>query len=595
MKSEIKLLNEYYPWNEVKLKGARCYLKGNVFFKNKLLSPEKLAELILPLICKKEKGNEKNIGNFLENLNGVFALVVEAENTIFCAVDKTRSIPLFYTNTMNNFIVSDSAYYLKDEINQHSLNLRLNEEKAAEFMVTGYVTGNETLFDGIKQIRNGEFLIYKKNEMSLESYYYFRYLHGDYYELPESRLLELLDQALVNTFSRLIESTSKQGKRLIVSLSGGLDSRTVAAMLKRLGANDVICVSYGRKGCREAEISKRVAEALGYEWVFIESTAKKWHESYNSREADLFRMWSGNLTSLPHMQDFLTVKELKAQGKIPENSVFVPGHSGDMITGRSIPEYCLDNSANFDLETYLAATLERYYSLWKWPYGQELENIFKHRINKSTPGLEIKDNVTLASAIECFEFNEMQAKFIINSVRVYEFFGYEWRIPLWDSELINFFLRVPVEYRINQNLYKKYARDRLFSGDLEMLKKIDCTTDFLNLKTLENRSKYEKILHYRTFLHSYYDEKFNNPIWGRYFKNPLISRFLIKVSRYDNENIEEYPLLKTIIEYRNEEKLPLSVNGVSSLEYLTGIEGEIYSSQSQKVLKSAGSPVKGPL
>ncbi len=43
--------------------------------------------------------------------------------------------------------------------------------------------------------------------MSLESYYYFRYLHGDYYELPESRLLELLDQALVNSFSRLIEST----------------------------------------------------------------------------------------------------------------------------------------------------------------------------------------------------------------------------------------------------------------------------------------------------------------------------------------------------------------------------------------------------
>ena len=601
MKSEIKLLNEYYLWEEVKLKGARCYLKGNVFFENKLLSLKKLAELILPLICKEEHGNEnehgdgKNIGDFLGKLNGVFALVIETENTIFCAVDKIRSIPLFYINTMNNFIVSDSAYYLKAEVNQHLINQHLNEEKAAEFMVTGYVTGNETLFDDIKQVRNGEFLIYQKNEKRLESCCYFRYLHGDYYELPESRLFELLDQALVNAFSRLIESTSKQGKRLVVSLSGGLDSRTVAAMLKRLGVNDVICVSYGRKGSRESEISKRVTEALGYEWVFVESTAKKWHESYNSKEAELFRIWSGNLTSLPHMQDFPTVKELKIQGKIPENSVFVPGHSGDMLTGKSIPEYCLDNSADFDLETYLTFSLKRYYSLWKWPYGQELENIFKQRINKSTPGLEIKDNATLASAIEYFEFNEMQAKFIINSVRVYEFFGYEWRIPLWDSELINFFLRVPIEYRINQNLYKKYARERLFSGNLEMLKKIDCTTDFLNLKTLENRSKHEKILHYRTFLHSYYDEKFNNPIWGRYFKNPLISRLLIKVSRYDNESIEKYPLLNAIIEYRNEEKLPLSVNGVSSLEYLAGIEGETYSSRSQLVLKSAVSPVKRPL
>ena len=587
MKDEIKLLNEYYPWKEVKLKGARCYLKGNIFFENKLLSPEKLAELISSLIWKENQDKEKETRDLLEKLNGEFAFVAETKNTILCAVDKTRSIPLFYMKTKNSFIVSDSAYYLKDKINQH-----LNEENAAEFMVTGYVTGNETLFDDIKQIRNGEFLIYQKNEKLLKSCCYFRFLHGDYYELSETRLLEMLDQTFVNTFSRLIESTSKQGKKLVVPLSGGLDSRIIVAMLKRLGINDVICVSYGRKGSRQSEISKHVAEALGYEWLFVEYTAKKWREYYNSKEADLFRIWAGNLSSLPHMQDFPTVKELKIQGKIPENSVFVPGHTG---YGCDIPEYCLDNSASFDSEAYLAASLKKHYNLWGWPYGQELEKIFKQRISKSTSGLEIKDNETFANAIEYFDFKERQAKFITNSVRVYEFFGYEWRIPLWDTELIEFFLRVPIEYRINKDLYKKYARDCLFSGDLEMLKKIDCTTDILNLKTIEKRSRYEKLLYYRTFVHSYYDEKVNNPVWGRYFENPLMSRLLIKVSRYDNETIEEYPLLKMILEYRNEEKYPMSVNGISALEYLAGIKGEAYSSRSKRVLKSTGSPAKRPL
>ena len=587
MKNEIKLLNEYYPWKEVKFKGARCYLKGNMFFENKLVSPEKLAELITPLIWKEDQGTENESRDLLNRLNGEFAFVAENKNTILCAVDKTRSTPLFYIKTKNSFIVSDSAHYLKDKINQH-----LNEEKAAEFMVTGYVTGNETLFDDIKQIRNGEFLLYQKNENHLKSCCYFRFLHGNYYELPEARLLEALDQTFVNTFSRLIESTSKQGKRLIVPLSGGLDSRIIVAMLKRLGVNDVICVSYGRKGSRESEISKHVAEALGYEWLFVEYTAKKWRECYNSKEADLFRMWAGNLSSLPHMQDFPTVKELKIKGKIPENSVFVPGHTG---YGCDIPEYCLDNSTNFDSEAYLAASLKKHYNLWGGPYGQELEKIFKQRISKSTSGLEIKDNETFANAIEYFDFKERQAKFIINSVRVYEFFGYEWRIPLWDTELIEFFLRIPIEYRINRDLYKKYARDYLFLGDLEMLKKIDCTTDILNLKTIEKRSRYEKLLYYRTFVHSYYDQKVNNPAWGRYFENPLTSRLLIKVSRYDNETIEEYPLLKTILEYRNEEKYPLSVNGVSALEYLAGIKGEDYSSRSKKILKPAGSPTKRPI
>ena len=590
MKNEIKLLNEYYPWKEVKFKGARCYLKGNIFFENKLVSPEKLAELITPLIWKEEQGPENESRDFLNGLNGEFAFVAENKNTILCAVDKTRSIPLFYIKTKNSFIVSDSAYYLKDKISQ-----RLNEENAAEFMVAGYVTGNETLFNDIKQIRNGEFLTYQKNEKSLKSCCYFRFLHGDYRELPEPRLLEMLDQTLVNAFSRLVESTSKQGKRLIVPLSGGLDSRIIVAMLKRLGVNDVICMSYGRKGSRESDISKNVAEALGYDWLFVEYTAKKWRECYNSKEAELFRIWAGNLSSLPHMQDFLAVKELKVQGKIPENSVFIPGHSGDMLAGSHIPSYCLDNSVEFNSDTYLAASLKKHYNLWGGPYGQELEKIFKQRISKSTSGLETKDNETFANAIEYFDFNERQSKFIINSVRVYEFFRCGWRIPFWDTELINFFLKVPLKYRINRDLYKKYARDCLFSGDLEVLKKIDCTTDILNLEALEKRSMYEKLLYYRTFVHSYYDETVNNPMWGRYFENPLISRLLIKISRYDNETIKEYPLLKTILEYRNEEKSPMSVNGISALEYLAGIKGEAYSSRNKKVLKPAGSPAKRPL
>jgi len=587
MRNEIKLMNKYSLWKEVKFNGIRYYLKGNVFFNNKLLSSEKLAELLYPLIGKEGENQEKEVGNLLKRLNGEFAIVAETRNGIFCAVDKLRSFPLFYTTAKGNFIVSDDAYYLKDKINQHP-----NKKNAAEFMVAGYVTGNETLFDGIKQIRNAEFLTYGKKDNCLKTVEYFRFLHGDYYELPESKLLEILDQAFVNAFSRLIESTEKQGKKLVVPLSGGLDSRIIVAMLKRLGVDDVICISYGRKGNRESIISKQVAKALGYDWLFVEYTAWQWHECYHSKEADSFRILAGNLASLPHMQDFLAVRELKSQGKIPENSVFVPGHTGDMLAGSHIPHYYLDNSRNYDSETFLVDSLKRHYNLWKWPSEYELEHTFKEKINKSISGMEINDNETCASAIELFDFNERQAKFIVNSVRVYEFFGYEWRIPLWDTELVNFFLKVPIEHRINQELYRKYARDLLFSDELSVLKNIDCTIDILNLKPLETRSKYEKLLYYRTFIHSYYDEVIDNPMWGRYFENPLLSRFLTKVSTYDNEAIEEYPLLKRIMEYRNEKKYPLSINGISSLEYLAGIKGENYSSRDKIVLKPAVSPVK---
>ena len=585
MKSEIKLMDKYCAWKEIKSNEVMYYLKGNVFFNNKLLSPEKLTELMTPLICREDESQEKELGEFFEGLNGEFAIVAETNSRIFCAVDKLRRIPLFYITTKDNFVISDDAYYLKDKINS-----RLNEKNAAEFMVAGYVTGDETLFDGIKQIRSGEFLTYQKKDNFLKTSCYFRFLHENYYELPEGQLLEMLDQVFVHTFSRLIESTVNQGKKLIVPLSGGLDSRIIVAMLKRLGVNDVICVSYGRKGNRESIISKQVAEALGYDWLFVEYTAQKWHECYNSKEADCYRTFAGNLSSLPHMQDFLTVKTLKSQGKIPENSVFVPGHTADMLAGSHIPSYYLDNSKKYDSDTFSVDSLKLHYNLWKWPY--ELEHTFKEKLNKSISGLEINDNKTCASAIELFDFNERQSKFIVNSVRAYEFFGYEWRTPFWDMELIEFYLKVSLEYRINQTLYIKYARDRLFSGELNVLKKIDCTTDILDLRPLEERSKYEKFLYYWTFIHSYYDEKINNPIWGRYFENPMISRLLTKATTYDNKAIEEYPLLKMILEYRNEKNYPLSINGISSLEYLASIKGETYSSGGKAVLQPTVSLTK---
>jgi asparagine synthase (glutamine-hydrolysing) len=567
VKSEVSLLNEYYIWKKVELNGVTYYIKGNIFFNNSFLSPEDLAELISPLLYKEDHDQEKNIKNFLKELNGEFAIVAETESKIFCAVDKIRSIPLFYTITEDTFIVSDSACYLKDKINHH-----LNEENAAEFMLVGYVTGSDTLFNGIKQIRNGEILSYQKETDSLKTSYYFRFLHGNYYELPEDKLFEMLDSVLVNVFSRLIESTIKQGKRLVVPLSGGLDSRIIVTMLKRLRVNDVICISYGREGNRQSMISKQVAKALGYEWFFVKYTTQKCHECCNSKEGNYFQEWAGNLSSLPHIHDFLALRELKNQRKIPDNSVLVPGHTGDVLSGSHIPKSYLDNSRRYDLETFLIDSLRMHYNLWKLPYNYELEPVFKEKLNNLVFGLEINDNETCANAIEFFDFNERQPKFIINSVRAYEFFGYEWRMPFWDTELINFYLKIPLKHRVNQDLYKKYARDRLFSGDFSILKKIDCTTDILNLKPLEKRSKYEKLQYYRTFIHSYYDEKIDNPIWGSYFENPFISRFLIKFSRYESRNIEKYPMLKTIIDYRNETKYPMSVNGMSTLSYLSGIK-----------------------
>jgi asparagine synthase (glutamine-hydrolysing) len=51
------------------------------------------------------------------------------------------------------------------------------------------------------------------------------------------------------------------------------------------------------------------------------------------------------------------------------------------------------------------------------------------------------------SSLESWNWQERQAKFIANAVRVYEFWGYEWRLPFWDAEVVDFWAAVPPALR----------------------------------------------------------------------------------------------------------------------------------------------------
>ena len=258
MKVEMSFHNRYYPWTEVSTGDVSCRLKGTFFYENELLQNDDIVRLFSSVFEGSRIDHEVLRAHLLA-LNGSFALALETPRHIFCAVDRVRSIPLFYAVSGNEALFSDDANHLRD-----CLNPPFNEENGAEFLVTGYVTGSDTLFDGISQLRTGEYLIYDREDETLNTYFYHRFWHGDYFSDSEEELLDRLDEVFVRVFERLIASA--KGRQIVVPLSGGLDSRIIVAMLKRLGVEDVICFTYGKRGNREAEISRQVAEAL---WVSV--------------------------------------------------------------------------------------------------------------------------------------------------------------------------------------------------------------------------------------------------------------------------------------------------------------------------------------
>ena len=68
----------------------------------------------------------------------------------------------------------------------------------------------------------------------------------------------------------------------------------------------------------------------------------------------------------------------------------------------------------------------------------------------------------LCSALEEWLTRNRWSKFIVNAVRVYEHFDNEWRLPLWDKELIEWWYRIPLRLRVNSVLYHRFLFERLF-------------------------------------------------------------------------------------------------------------------------------------
>jgi asparagine synthase (glutamine-hydrolysing) len=389
-------------------------------------------------------------------LNGCFAAVTRRDGRLLAGVDRIRSIPLFWSSRGADCFVSDDAHLALATSGSREPNAIAN----AEFPLTGYVTGDETLYASVRQVQAGSILSFDETRASVPQrarYYEFR--HRGFFTDDTAALVERLDAVHGRVFRRLVAGL--EGRPVVVPLSGGYDSRLIAVALRDLGVGNVVCYSYGVPGNWESRISKELADHLGFRWEFVPYSLEHWR-AWAATEA--FRQYfrsAGNLASVPHVQDWPAVYELERVGKLPAGAVFVPGHTGDFVTGGHVPKWYV-RRARVSRREVLDSIHLAHYSLWDWPAGteHELREAFDRRVESIIGAVPECSPEEAADLYERWELQERQAKFICNSLRVYESFGREWRLPWFDAELMDFWARVPIELRTGRRLYLEYVRER---------------------------------------------------------------------------------------------------------------------------------------
>src|SRR5262249_24277154 len=150
----------------------------------------------------------------------------------------------------------------------------------------------------------------------------------------------VLKRGLIAQFEGMFDKLvgSLQGRPVMLPLSGGLDSRLIAAGLHRKGYRDVICFAYGRAGKFEAQQSREVAERLDYQWHFVPYAPRKTRDFARSASYAEHLAFADTAAAVPFLHDLAAIHDLAGRGLIPKDAIFINGQSGDFITGNHVPK-----------------------------------------------------------------------------------------------------------------------------------------------------------------------------------------------------------------------------------------------------------------
>lgn len=412
------------------------YVKGYIYSENSILVATDLAALF---------SNVSSLSDFeriLKEVNGYFSIIIDAEDSIYAGVDRITSTPLHYKEEPI-FEVGDDYRKFIDE------NSEISELSAMEYLASGYVHGEKTLLKQVKQLSAGSALRFDKAKGKIELVQYFRYIQNNNKSaFCEKEAINKLHQIHQKIFKRMVDSIA--GRQAIVPLSGGYDSRLIVEMLALYGHKNTVCVTWGAGDYWQVKIAEQVASYFGFAWVRVDSSIQDWADWYQSEEFERQMELCGALASIPYVQDNLIFSQLKAKGILQDDAIFISGNSGDFIEGSHIIELQNDQDEN-SLQSLLVNKHMRLARL-KRPALAETS------LNKDLISFS-KEFDTLEGFDEFWEWKERQSKFVSNCVKPFEAMGFEWRMPFWDLELMEFWSSIPRSRKSNRRLFYSYSRD----------------------------------------------------------------------------------------------------------------------------------------
>lgn len=382
-------------------------------------------------------------------LNGCFAAVLDAPPAPVLVSDRYGTVPLYlHRRPGGGVVAAPDPWSVAAAL---EATPALDVAGALDLLRTGYVLGTRTLLEGVETLGPATLARVERGGLHTRRYWTYGYRPTP---LDPGEAEEALAGILGRVGRRTARLLEERGHRPALTLSGGLDSRVLAAVIAPAFPGPVSALTYGAAGNPEVEVAREVAGALGMAFRASDVSSEYLNDAFVARSVR-------EVGATTRFTCGLGARHVDASGL----DVLIPGHTGDFVSGGHLPVQVGMVRTRRQLQHYLEFAHFRYlgsepllrrvlridYDAWRWRTLQE-----------STEGFDTGSE-DVFGLVDRWNVENRQRRLILMELRAYESRG-RWMLPFYDHELVDFFATLPHALRVGQNLYVETARRRLFTG-----------------------------------------------------------------------------------------------------------------------------------
>src|SRR5580700_7708488 len=198
----------------------------------------------------------------VQHLRGMFAFAIwdTKKQSLFIARDRLGIKPLYYRLSSQNFVFGSE---IKVVLACPEMRPTFNREALPEYLAFGYISAEETFYNGVLKLMPGHRLeVNKQGELRVEQYWDLP-LTADETHHDESYYVSTYRDLLEGAVSSHLMSDVPLG----VFLSGGLDSSAVATLTSKIRGDRIqtFAVGYGEEKFSDLSFARDVAKHIASE------------------------------------------------------------------------------------------------------------------------------------------------------------------------------------------------------------------------------------------------------------------------------------------------------------------------------------------